>query len=74
MAHYILLLFDREDGVDTVRTVAADSDEAAKRIAQVAQLAHPGCVGYQLWRGGERITTTFPLERRKVSSNSDLVA
>jgi hypothetical protein len=74
MAHYILLLFDHDDGVAVVRTVAAGSNEAAKEIAQVAQMAHNGCVGYQLWRNGQRIATTLPFEKRKNPSRPDLVA
>lgn len=74
MGHYTLLLFNRDDGAVVVRTVAAESDQAAQKIAKVAQLAHNGCVGYQLWRGGERIAKTFPIGRGKGQTSPDLVA
>ena len=74
MGHYTLLLFNHDDGVAIVRTVAAESDQAAQKIAKVAQLAHSDCVGYQLWRGGERIAKTFPIGRGKDRSSPDLVA
>jgi hypothetical protein len=74
MGHYTLLLFNDDDGVAAVRTVAAESDQAAQKIAKVAQLAHSGCVGYQLWRGGQRIAKTFPVGRGQGHASPDLVA
>jgi hypothetical protein len=74
MGHYTLLLFNPDDGVAVVRTVVADSDQAAQQIAKVAQLAHSGCVGYQLWRAGNLIAKTFPVGRGKQQSDPQLVA
>ena len=62
--YYILLLFDVDDDVVAVRTIAAPGEIMARRIATDAETAHGGCVGYQLWRGGRRIAQTYPAEHR----------
>jgi hypothetical protein len=59
---YILLLFDGDDQVAAVRTIAAADARAAEKIASVTRLAHQDCAGYQLWRAGERIAQTYPAE------------
>jgi hypothetical protein len=62
--YYILLLFDVDDDVVAVRTIAARDEAAACRIARDAETAHRMCVGYQLWRGGHRVAQTYPADSR----------
>jgi len=64
MSHYTLLLFDTNDSVSVVRTISAESDATARKIAQTAQLAHAACAGYQLWRDGKQVAKTFPRHER----------
>ncbi len=59
---YILLLFDDDDQVAAVRTIAAADARTADRIASVTRLAHQRAAGYQLWYAGERVAQTYPAE------------
>jgi len=60
MKCYTLLLFDGDDKVSAVRTIAAANARAAEEIASVTRLAHQRCAGYQLWGDGECIAQTYP--------------
>lgn len=60
MPHYTMMLFNWDDGVETVRTIRARNAVHAARIANVAVLAHPGSAGFQLWQGGSKVVGTYP--------------
>ena len=64
MKEYTLLVFSWDDEVVTTATVheVTGDDESVRELAERLLSAFPNAAGYQVWSGGQRVFSTFPLE------------
>src|SRR4051812_15313148 len=67
MRHFTLLIFDDADEVIDTKTLRSANLAAARKVADKIMAAYPRAAGYQIWRKGARVHTTYPLPQTEVA-------